>query len=234
MDKNQLERRDKQAFIRFMIDSGVLSFGDFVTKSGRQTPYFVNTGNYRTGSQIARLGKFYASTIVQNMKAGNIPGELTALYGPAYKGIPLAVAAAAAMSEDYGHDLNYCFNRKEAKDHGEGGSLIGYRPKDGDSLLIIEDVITAGTAVRETVPLLQATGDIQIAGLVVSVDRMEKGQGELSAIQEIERDFGIRTFAIVTIREIFDLLFSESEVGDGANQQLKQRLADYMAKYCVG
>ncbi|MBQ2896290.1 MAG: orotate phosphoribosyltransferase, partial [Oscillospiraceae bacterium] len=186
----------KAEFIRFMMDSGVLIFGDFTTKSGRKTPYFINTGNYKTGEQIARLGEFYARCILEHMAAGDIPADVTALFGPAYKGIPLVAATAAALYKE-GRNLNYCFNRKEAKDHGEGGSMVGYKLQNGDKVLIIEDVITAGTAVRETLPVLKAAADVQVPGLIISVDRMERGQGELTAIQEIHRDYGIRTFAIV-------------------------------------
>ena len=172
----------KSEFIAFMARAGVLTFGDFTTKSGRKTPYFINTGNYKTGGQIARLGEFYAACIEEHTKTGELPADIAALFGPAYKGIPLAVSTAAALFRA-GRDVNYCFNRKEAKDHGEGGSMVGYKPKDGDKLLIIEDVITAGTAVRETLPVLQAAAKVQVPGLIISVDRMERGQGELTAIE---------------------------------------------------
>ena len=217
----------KAEFIRFMMDSGVLIFGDFTTKSGRKTPYFINTGNYKTGEQIAKLGEFYARCILNHMAAGDIPADINALFGPAYKGIPLVAATSAALYKE-GRNLNYCFNRKEAKDHGEGGSMVGYKLQNGDKVLIIEDVITAGTAVRETLPVLKAAADVQVPGLIISVDRMERGQGELTAIQEIERDFGIRTFPIVTVKDILETLTDEE-----LSPELRERMKAYMAQYCV-
>ena len=217
----------KADFIRFMMDSGVLIFGDFTTKSGRKTPYFINTGNYKTGEQIAKLGEFYARCILDHMAAGDIPADINALFGPAYKGIPLVAATAAALYKE-GRNLNYCFNRKEAKDHGEGGSMVGYKLQNEDKVLIIEDVITAGTAVRETLPVLKAAAEVQVPGLIISVDRMERGQGELTAIQEIERDFGIRTFPIVTVKDILETLTEEELSND-----LRERMKAYMAQYCV-
>lgn len=191
----------KQEFIEFMVRSGVLTFGDFVTKSGRQTPYFINTGNYKTGYQAAKLGQFYASCIRENLSGG-----VDALFGPAYKGIPLAVSASVALYNDYGMDVNYCFNRKEAKDHGEGGVMVGYQLQDGDRVAIIEDVITAGTAIRECLPVLQNAAKVDIQALIISVDRMEKGTGDKSAIQQVYEDYGIRAYPIVTVREIMEHL----------------------------
>ena len=217
----------KAEFIRFMMDSGVLIFGDFTTKSGRKTPYFINTGNYKTGEQIAKLGEFYARCILDHMAAGDIPADINALFGPAYKGIPLVAATAAALYKE-GRNLNYCFNRKEAKDHGEGGSMVGYKLQNEDKVLIIEDVITAGTAVRETLPVLKAAAEVQVPGLIISVDRMERGQGELTAIQEIERDFGIRTFPIVTVKDILETLTEEE-----LSSELRERMKAYMAQYCI-
>ncbi len=224
----------KKEFIEFMVRAGVLTFGDFVTKSGRNTPYFINTGNYRTGEQIGKLGKFYAECIEENMIKGNISPDIDALFGPAYKGIPIAVSTAISMSSIYGREINYCFNRKEAKDHGEGGDMVGYRLRDQDKVLIIEDVITAGTAVRETLPLLRAAADVKIEGLVISVDRMEKGQGLRTAIQEIQDEFGIRTFPIVTVKDIIDALF-DVEI-DGKifiNKTTKEKMLQYMEMYCI-
>ncbi len=190
----------KQEFIGFMVECGVLTFGDFILKSGRKAPYFVNTGNYRTGSQLARLGEFYAKCIIEN----NIEAET--LFGPAYKGIPLAVSCACALWNDHGRNVNYCFDRKEAKDHGEGGVIVGKKLADGEKVVIIEDVITAGTAVRQVIPVLKAAADVNITAMVISVDRMEKGQGELSAVQEVKRDFGIDVYPIVTIEDIIDAI----------------------------
>ena len=163
----------KEEFIHFMVDCGVLRFGSFVTKSGRQTPFFINTGNYQTGSQLRRLGGCYARAIHDAFGL-----SFDVLFGPAYKGIPLSVAAAMAVSELYGTDLRYCSNRKEVKDHGDKGILLGSRLGDGDRVVIIEDVTTAGTSIKETMPILRAQGDVKPVGLVVSVDRMERGQGD--------------------------------------------------------
>lgn len=219
----------KKDFITFMVRSGVLTFGDFTTKSGRKTPYFVNTGNYKTGAQAARLGEFYAKSIMEN----NL-GDVNALFGPAYKGIPLSVATAIALSNEFDKDLNYCFNRKEEKDHGEGGSMVGYKLKDGDKVLIIEDVITAGTAVREVFPILREAADVSIEGLVISVDRMEKGQGEKTAIQEIEEEFGIKTYPIVTVREIIDTLHNVEIDGKVViDDEMRARMEAYLEQYCV-
>lgn len=224
----------KKEFIEFMVQSGVLTFGNFTTKSGRKTPYFVNTGNYKTGAQAAKLGQFYANCIMENMKSGNIHSEITALFGPAYKGIPLSVATAISLATIFGKDLNYCFNRKEEKDHGEGGSLVGYKLQDGDHVLIIEDVITAGTAVRESLPILKAAADVRVEGLVISVDRMERGQGNLTAIQEIYQEFGIPTYPIVTVREIIDTLHGVEINGRIViDDAMRERMEEYMVQYCV-
>ena len=224
----------KQDFIKFMVRSGVLTFGDFTTKSGRKTPYFVNTGNYKTGEQAARLGEFYAQCIEENIARGNIGGNIAALFGPAYKGIPLAVAASVALFTKHGRNVNYCFNRKEAKDHGEGGSMVGYKLQDGDHVLITEDVITAGTAVRECLPVLTAAADVRVDGLIVSVDRMERGQGDKTAIQEIEAEFGIKTFPIVTVREIIEAIHNVEIDGKVViDDAVCARMEDYLARYCV-
>ena len=192
----------KKEFIDFMVECGVLTFGDFVTKSGRKTPFFVNTGHYRTGSQLSRLGDFYAQAISENFGF-----DFDVLFGPAYKGIPLAVAASMEAARRYGADVRYCSNRKEIKDHGDKGILLGGPINDGDRVLIIEDVTTAGTSIRETVPLIKAQADAQIAGLVVSVDRMEKGTGTRSALKEIGETYGFPTAAIVTMQEVIEALY---------------------------
>ena len=170
----------KKEFIEFMIDCNVLKFGDFVTKSGRKTPFFVNTGFYRTGSQLKRLGEYYAQAI-----SDKFGFDFDVLFGPAYKGIPLSVAATIAISDKFGKDIRYCSNRKEVKDHGDKGILLGSPIQDGDKIVIIEDVTTAGTSIQETLPIVKAQGDVEVLGLVVSVDRMERGQGEKSALEEI-------------------------------------------------
>lgn len=207
----------QKEFISFMKDSGVLTFGDFTTKSGRKTPYFVNTGNYKTGAQAARLGDYYAACIQEHM-----PDGIDCLFGPAYKGIPLAVSAAASLYRAYGRDLPYCFNRKEAKDHGEGGSLVGYKPQDGDRIAIIEDVVTAGTAVRESIELFKQVAGVKIEALFVSVDRMERGTRDCSTLDELRQDYGIQVYPIVTVRQIMETLDSP---------ELKSRMEDYLAQY---
>ena len=189
----------KQEFVDFMLESDVLRFGSFVTKSGRETPYFINTGLYRTGSQIQRLGGFYAVAILDRLGDG-----FDVLFGPAYKGIPLAVATASALA-DRGHDVAYCFNRKEAKDHGEGGTMVGHQLADGDRVLIVEDITTAGTAVREVVPVLRGQADIELAGLVVSVNRCERGIDERPALEALAEEFAMPTFAIVDVHDIMAL-----------------------------
>ena len=219
----------KEDFVKFMVRSGVLLFGDFTTKSGRKTPYFVNTGNYKTGAQAAKLGEYYARNIQEHVE-----GRIDALFGPAYKGIPLAVAAGISMNNLFDRDINYCFNRKEVKDHGEGGSMVGYRLKDGDRVLIVEDVITAGTAIRETLPVLKAAADIEIAGMVISVDRMEKGKGEKTAIQEVYEEFGSVTYPIVTVKEIIEILHNNPVDGKiYIDDEMKARMEAYMEQYCV-
>jgi orotate phosphoribosyltransferase len=194
------------AFVKFMYDSGVLTFGDFTLKSGRHAPYFINTGKYCTGEQIAALGRFYAECFVKN----NI--EADTLFGPAYKGIPLAVAAASALSEGFGKNVNYCFDRKEAKDHGECGIIVGTKLTDGERVCIIEDVITAGTAIRETLPVLKAAADVNITGMIISVDRNEKTASGRSAVNEVYEEFGIKITPIVTINDIIKAI-ENREIG---------------------
>ncbi len=220
----------KEAFITFMVRSGVLTFGDFTTKSGRKTPYFVNTGNYRTGAQAAQLGDYYAACIQEHM-----PDGIDALFGPAYKGIPLAVAAASSLYRSYGRDLPYCFNRKEAKDHGEGGSMVGYKPQDGDRIAIIEDVVTAGTAVRESIALFERVAQVDIKALFVSVDRMERGTRDCSTLDELRQDYGIQVYPIVTVREIIDFLYQTPIDGvvyidDDRRAQMEAYLEQYGAR----
>ncbi len=178
----------KEEFIHFMIDSEVLKFGDFVTKSGRNTPFFINAGNFSTGKQLSLLGKFYAQSIMDNFKE-EIKEGFDLLFGPAYKGIPLACATAIALTEQ-GINVKYAANRKEDKNHGEGGKLLGGPIEPGERVLIIEDVTTAGTSIRETYPIINKSGHVRVFGLVVCVDRMERGTGHISAMDEIERDMG--------------------------------------------
>ena len=216
----------KTDFIEFMALSGVLLFGDFTTKSGRKTPYFINTGNYKTGSQIAKLGDFYAECIAESGEKPDV------LFGPAYKGIPLAVAAAGSLYRLFGRDLPYCFNRKEEKDHGEGGSLIGCRPQSGESVAVIEDVVTAGTAMRETAALFSAMPGVKLASLFVSVDRMEKGPGGRSALDELRDEMGIKIYSIVTVKDIISALHNKEVEGRVfIDDAMLRSMEDYLAKY---
>ena len=190
----------KKEFIEFMMSADVLRFGEFKTKSGRLSPYFVNTGNYKTGAQISTLGKFYAQCIMENCK-----DNFDAMFGPAYKGIPLAVSTAIALTSAHGMEIGYTFDRKEKKDHGDGGMMVGTQLKDGMKVLLVDDVMTAGTAVREVIPKLRAEADVEVAGLVLSVDRMEKTRdSDLSAVKAVEAEFGFPVFAIANVREIFE------------------------------
>ncbi len=217
----------KQEFIEFMVDCEVLRFGDFVTKSGRKTPFFVNTGFYRTGGQLRRLGEYYAQAI-QN-KFGT---DFDVLFGPAYKGIPLSVAAAMAISEKYGKEIRYCSNRKEVKDHGDRGILLGSPLQDGDRVVIIEDVTTAGTSIQETLPIIRAQADVRVEGLVVSVDRMERGQGSKSALEEISETYGMQTTSIVTMAEVVEYLYGREYKGRVViDDALKASIDAYYREY---
>jgi orotate phosphoribosyltransferase len=218
----------KSDFIFFMARAGALTFGDFTTKSGRKSPYFINTGMYSQGEQISQLGRFYADCIQNHITVTTS----TVLFGPAYKGIPLATAAAVALAER-GINTRYCFNRKEVKDHGEGGSLVGHPLGNSDRVLIVEDVITAGTALREVLPIIQSAG-ASVDGLIISVDRMERGMGQTTAIQEIKNEFSIITYPIVTVKDIIACLHNRPVDGkilldDG----IKMKMENYLAQYCV-
>jgi orotate phosphoribosyltransferase len=223
-DTIMLSKETKKEFIEFMMESDVLRFGDFVTKSGRNTPYFINTGNYKTGKQIATLGKFYAKLVNESCGA-----EFDCMFGPAYKGIPLAAACAGALYTEYGTDKPYFFNRKEAKDHGEGGSLVGYKPADGDRVIIIEDVITAGTAIRETMPILKGAANVSVNDMFISVNRCEVGQNkDKTAVMEVMEDFGIKVHSIVTVKDIYEYLKEH-----GTDADVLKRMEGYMEQYCV-
>ncbi len=220
----------KQEFIEFMIDCEVLKFGDFVTKSGRKTPFFVNTGFYRTGAQLRKLGEYYARAIEEKFGL-----DFDVLFGPAYKGIPLSVAATIAISEHYGKDIRYSSNRKEIKDHGDKGILLGSPMRDGDRIVIIEDVTTAGTSIQETLPIIRAQGDVKPIGLVVSVDRMERGRGTKSALQEIHETYGLETTAIVTMAEVVEHLYNRPYKGKIViDDALKAAIDAYYAQYGAG
>jgi orotate phosphoribosyltransferase len=221
----------KQEFIEFMVRSGALTFGDFTTKSGRKTPYFINTGNYDTGRQMERLGYFYSEAI-----RATLGDAFDNLYGPAYKGIPLCVTTAIALAREFDRDVTFTFNRKEAKDHGEGGALIGYRYGGGERVVIVEDVMTAGTSVRESTAILQAAApkenSIELTAVIVSVDRMERGVGEKSALAEVAEEFGLHTFAIVTIDEIVEYLQGREIDGRVViDEETMARIHDYRARY---
>ena len=197
----------KKEFIEFMMESDVLRFGDFVTKSGRNTPYFVNTGNFRTGKQIATLGKFYAALIKEN--CGD---NFDCMFGPAYKGIPLATAAAGALYNEYKIDKPYFFNRKEEKDHGEGGSLVGYKPQDGDKVIILKNA-----------------ANVEVKDMFISVNRCEVGQNpEKTTIMEVMEDFGINVHAIITVQDIYEYLKQDGSYGD-----ILTKMKEYMDTYCV-
>lgn len=219
----------KKEFIEFMVDCQVLKFGDFVTKSGRKTPFFINTGFYRTGAQLKRLGVYYAEAINETFGL-----DFDVLFGPAYKGIPLSVAAAIALSDRYGADIRYCSNRKEIKDHGDKGILLGSPIADGDRVVIIEDVTTAGTSIEETLPVIKAQGEVAPVGLVVSVDRMERGQGKKSALAEIEEKYGLNTTAIVTMAEVIEHLYNREYKGRVIiDDALKAAIDAYYEQYGV-
>ena len=216
----------KNDFIKFMTECGVLTFGDFTLKSGRKAPYFVNTGNYKTGKQLAKLGEFYAECIKENGI------EADTLFGPAYKGIPLAVSCSVALFNKYGLDVNYCFDRKEAKDHGEKGILLGSPINDGDKVIIIEDVTTAGTSIRETYPIIKGVADAEVKGLVVSVDRMERGTGKKNALAEIADEFSMKTTSIVTMAEVVECLYNKPYKGEVIiDDAMKKRIDDYYKEY---
>ena len=219
----------KQEFIEFMVDCGVLRFGDFVTKSGRKTPFFVNTGFYRTGAQLRRLGAYYAEAINNSFGL-----DFDVLFCPSYKGIPLSVAATIAISEKFDTDIRYCSNRKEAKDHGDKGILLGSPINDGDRVVIIEDVTTAGTSIEETLPIIRAQGEVEPIGLVVSVDRMERGKGDKSALAEIEEKYGLKTAAIVTMAEVVEHLYNHEYKGRVViDDALKASIDAYYEQYGV-
>lgn len=193
----------KQEFINFMVDCNVLKFGDFTLKSGRRSPFFMNAGAYVTGTQLRKLGEYYAKAIHDNYGL-----DFDVLFGPAYKGIPLSVATTMAISELYGVDIRYCSNRKEVKDHGDTGILLGSRLKDGDRVVIIEDVTTSGKSIEETFPIIQAQANVEIKGLMVSLNRMERGKGEKSALEEIREKYGFPANAIVTMAEVTEYLYN--------------------------
>ena len=208
----------KQEFIEFMIDSQVLKFGDFTAKSGRKIPYFINAGDIKTGEQIQKLGEFYAKAYFE--KVGN---KKTVLYGPAYKGIPIAVSVAVALAKD-GLDVPFFFNRKEEKDHGEGGVFVGYKPQAGEEVVIVEDVITAGTAIRESMAILSKLDGVKVSATFVMVDRKEKGKTEKSAMAEVSDEFGFPVYSVVDVYDIIEYLEE-----DESNRENVDRIKAYLA-----
>lgn len=217
----------KQEFVQFMLNANALQFGSFVTKSGRKTPFFINTGNYNNGFQLRELGRYYAEAIVDNF-AGV---KFDVIFGPAYKGIPIAVATAIALDEKFGISCSYCSDRKEVKDHGDAGMLLGAKLKAGDRIVLVEDVTTAGTSVNHTMGLLSGFG-VEVLGLVVSVDRQEKGAGEKAALEELKEKYGFKTASIVKIDEVVDYL-SKTEIGGKLiiTAELKKAIDEYYALY---
>lgn len=217
----------KKDFIDFMVECRVLTFGDFVTKSGRKTPFFINTGNYMTGSQLKKLGEFYAQAIKEHFGE-----DYNVLFGPAYKGIPISVATSMALYEKYGIEVKYSSNRKEIKDHGDKGMFLGHKPIEGDKVMIIEDVTTAGTSIYETMSLFKSQGNINVIGLIISVDRMEKGQGERSASFELKKKFGLRTYGIVTMEEVVSYLYNKEINGKVLlDYNIKETIEKYYKEY---
>lgn len=220
----------KREFIEFMVESDVLKFGDFTLKSGRKSPFFMNAGAYVTGSQLKRLGEYYAKAIHDNYG-----DDFDVLFGPAYKGIPLSVATTIAFSELYGKEIRYCSNRKEVKDHGDTGILLGSKIKDGDRVVIIEDVTTSGKSIEETFPIIKAQGDVEIKGLMVSLNRMEHGKGEtMTALDEIRVTYGFPTGAIVTMEEVVECLYNKECLGRIViDDEMKKSIDAYYAQYGV-
>lgn len=218
----------QQGFIDFLVRSQALTFGDFVTKSGRKTPYFINTGRFDTGAKIAELGRHYAAHI-----ASRGLDHIDVVFGPAYKGIPLAVATASALYSEHQRNVGFTFDRKEVKDHGDGGIMVGFPLKDGTRLIIVEDVITAGTTLRAILPLLSKVAKVDVVGTVISVDRCEKGSAELSAVQEVEQTLGVKVYPIVTIRDIVGYLSKANNSGLTLNQEILDRISAYWEQYVV-
>ncbi len=220
----------KEQFIEFMVESEVLKFGEFTLKSGRKSPFFMNAGAYVTGSQLKRLGEFYARAIHDAFG-----DDFDVVFGPAYKGIPLSVITAIAYSELFGKQVRYCSNRKEVKDHGDTGILLGSSLKDGDRVVMVEDVTTSGKSIEETFPIIKAQADVQVVGLMVSLNRMEKGkQDDKSALDEVSQTYGIKTGAIVTMEDVVERLYNKECCGRiYIDDERKRAIDEYYATYGV-
>ena len=218
----------KKEFIDFMVDSKVLKFGSFTLKSGRQSPFFMNAGGYVTGSQLKKLGEYYAKAI-----HNTYGDDFDVLFGPAYKGIPLAVVTAMAYSELYGKEVRYCSDRKEEKDHGaDKGSFLGSKLQDGDRVVMIEDVTTSGKSMEETVPKVKGAADVTIVGLMVSLNRCERGKGDKSALEEVKELYGFETGAIVSMEEVVEYLYNKECQGKVLiDDEMKKAIDDYYALY---
>ena len=214
----------KKEFVDFMLDSNVLKFGDFTLKSGRKSPFFMNAGLYVTGTQLMKLGEYYATAI-----HNTYGDDFDVVFGPAYKGIPISVVTAVAYSKLYGKEIRYCSNRKEAKDHGDAGILLGSPIKDGDRIVVVEDVTTSGKSMEETIPIVKAQGDVTIIGLMVSLNRCERGKGDKGALDEIKDLYGFDTAAIVSMDEVVEYLVEKGMIDD----ELKARIDAYYAEYGI-
>lgn len=221
-------------FTKFLLDSGALKFGDFTLKSGRQSPYFINAGAFDDGMKIASLGDYYAQRIVAAIKDGVLSSNIDTVFGPAYKGIPLAVSTSIALTNNYNMPVGFTFDRKERKDHGDGGMMVGKPLKDGMKVLLVDDVMTAGTAVRETLPKLKAEANVEVVGLILAVDRMERTKdSELSAVKAVEQEFGFPVLPIANVREIFDAAqkLTNSDGSAVMDKNLYSKAENYLQKY---
>jgi len=218
---------DQQRFVEFLVRCEALRFGRFTTAAGRQSPYFINTGRFDDGARLGAVAGWYARTLHERLG-----DRFDLLFGPAYKGIPLAAATAVELERRFGHAVGFCFDRKEAKDHGEGGLLVGRLPRDGDRVVIVEDVVSAGGSVRRSVEQLRAAADLEIAGLVVSVDRMERGQGDATALEELRDELGVPTFPVVTVRDVLAHLRGREIDGRVVlDDETAERMLAYLREY---
>ncbi len=218
----------QKRFIDFLVHAHVLTFGEFTLKSGRKAPYFINTGNFNDGEKITHLGQLYAAHIVHHALT-----KANTIFGPAYKGIPLCVATATGLFNDHGINVGFTFDRKEAKDHGDGGILVGRKLQKGDRIIIVEDVVTAGTTLNKIVPWVREFAPVEILGVVVAVDRCERGTGTLSAVHEIEQNLKVPIFPLVTIHTIVEYLSHDNESGFVLNAEMKDKIAAYLKEYGV-